>query len=56
MNEYMTTAELAERWRTTVETLANKRSKGQGPDYVKVGRKVLYKSEVILEYEQEFNL
>lgn len=39
---YLTTAEVAERCRTTVETVRYWRQTGYGPGGFKVGRRVLY--------------
>lgn len=39
---YLRAEELAERWDTTTKTLANWRSRGQGPAYVKLGMSVRY--------------
>jgi hypothetical protein len=33
-------------------TLANKRSRGEGPDYVKIGRKVRYQKSALDRYLQ----
>lgn len=40
---FLTPAELARRWRVSVQTLANWRSRQSGPPYVKLGRRVLYR-------------
>ncbi|MCA8254809.1 DNA-binding protein [Burkholderia sp. AU31624] len=45
--------EAAERLRTTVGTLAVWRVKGQGPRYIKMGRKVLYPLPEIEAFERE---
>lgn len=44
MPDYLTPKEMAERYRgaVTVETLANWRSAGSGPAFLKIGGKVLY--------------
>lgn len=51
--EMLTPAEVSERYRNTVtvRTLANWRSTRQGPPYVKVGGRVLYPKEGLLEWE-----
>ncbi len=52
LSDLLTTAELAKRWKTTVQTLANKRCNKTGPSYIKIGRKVLYKKNHIEKYEK----
>ena len=42
MNTYLTTAELAERLRTSPETCRYWRHVGYGPASIKIGRRVLY--------------
>lgn len=51
----LTAAELVERWGGVVsqQTLANWRSQGRGPTYVKIGRKVLYPIDAIEQFETE---
>ncbi len=52
-DQYMTPTELAVRWRdrVNIRTLANWRSSGQGPKFVKIGGRVLYLLKFIEEYE-----
>ena len=38
--QFLTTDELAERWRKSKRTLENQRGKKQGPNYLKVDGKV----------------
>lgn len=42
MSEYLTTGEVAEHYRTAVETVRYWRYIGYGPQSVKIGRRVLY--------------
>ncbi len=49
---YLTTVELAERWRTSPETCRYWRHIGRGPRSVKIGRRVLYDLADIEEYER----
>jgi predicted DNA-binding transcriptional regulator AlpA len=49
---YLNTQEVAERLRLSEGTLANWRTKGEGPQYVKLGRKVLYAVAEIDDYEK----
>lgn len=48
----MTTAELADRWVCSRGWIANQRSMGLGPDYVKINSKVLYPIAAVERYEQ----
>ena len=41
-NTLFTPSEVAKKYRIAVGTLANWRSQGRGPEYIKYGRKVLY--------------
>ena len=54
MNEiqHLNTEMLASRWGMSRQTLANQRSLGQGPPYVKLGAHVVYRLEDIEEYEE----
>lgn len=51
--EYITPDELIARWRgqVTKGTLANWRSKGTGPAYIKAGKAVLYPLDTLETYE-----
>lgn len=51
--QYLTPAELSARWRgsVTVGTLANWRAKNRGPDYVKIGGRVLYPLAAVEDWE-----
>lgn len=44
---------LAKRWDTTTQRLANLRSKGAGPPYLKIGTRVLYRMADVLAYEEQ---
>lgn len=48
---FMTPAEVAERHRKTVETLANERSRGEGLPFLKHGGKVLYRMSDVVAWE-----
>jgi hypothetical protein len=49
---FLTTDELADRWRcSSRQTLANMRSRGHGPRYVRIGGRVLYPWSAVAEYE-----
>jgi len=54
MSTFLTTAELAERWRTSVNKLANDRSLGRPhPEYFKRDRTVLYPLEAVEKFETD---
>ena len=42
MNEFMTTEQLAERWKIHRRTLSRWRTKGVGPKYIQIGHRALY--------------
>lgn len=48
----LTEAELAEYWGIRRNTLQKWRSTGVGPVYIKLGAKVVYPRESIIEYER----
>lgn len=50
---WLTTHELAERWRTSPETLRYHRYVGKGVASAKFGRRVLYRLEDVEAYERE---
>jgi hypothetical protein len=52
--EFLTPAQLAQRWRgvVTTGTLANWRSKGVGPSFTKLRGRVLYPLQAILSWEK----
>ena len=47
----LTPAELAQRWRCSRGWLANLRCRGEGPAYVKLGARVLYRQHDVAAYE-----
>lgn len=54
-NELLTAAELAKRWRGQIAegTLANWRSQGKGPRFLKMSGVILYPLDRIEEYEKK---
>lgn len=54
MNEraYLTSKEVADRWRLSDQTLANWRHAGKGPPFIRVGSRVLYPIEAINAFEK----
>lgn len=53
MHQYLTPDELVERYRGQINkrTLANWRSTGDGPEYTKIGGRVLYPSDGVTRWE-----
>jgi hypothetical protein len=51
--QFLTTQELADRWRKSKRTLENQRGKGVGVDYIKIDGKVLYDIGTIIAYENQ---
>jgi hypothetical protein len=49
----LTPEELAERWRISKGTLANWRVSGEGPRYIKFGRRVLYPLSEVEAFERK---
>lgn len=54
MNEiFLTSDQLAKRWVIRTETLSQWRWNGRGPQYLKIGRRVLYRIEDVLCFEEQ---
>ncbi|MBF6060568.1 helix-turn-helix domain-containing protein [Nocardia terpenica] len=53
MDKLWTPEELAEYFHTTVGQLANERTAGRGPRFVKRGRKILYRGSDIQRYLED---
>ena len=51
--DFFTPEELAQRWKTSEGYLANRRYQNRRPAYIKVGSKVLYPVDEIIEYEEK---
>lgn len=52
MNDlYLTSKDLAQRWRLAPQTLANWRHAGKGPPYIRIGARVLYPVDAVTAYE-----
>lgn len=51
---FLTPAQLAQRWNNSVSvgTLNNWRSQRKGPDFQKIGQRVLYPLAKVIEWEQ----
>lgn len=52
-NTYLTTKELSKRWKINPNTIEHWRTSGFGPEFIRIGRKVLYSLESILEFENK---
>ena len=51
-SSYLTSKEVAGRWRLSDHTLTNWRSAGKGPPFIRVGTRVLYPIEGIHAFEK----
>ncbi|MFA5900857.1 MAG: helix-turn-helix domain-containing protein [Hyphomicrobium sp.] len=49
--EFLTTEEVARRWRFKTASVANMRHNGTGPAFVKVGHSVRYRSREVTDFE-----
>lgn len=49
---FLTSDQLAKRWVIRTATLSQWRWNGRGPQYVKIGRRVLYRLEDVLCFEE----
>ncbi|MEV6304992.1 DNA-binding protein [Actinoplanes sp. NPDC051861] len=49
---HLSAPDLALRWRVTVGHLANERSAGRGPAYLKLGGRVVYRLADVEDYEE----
>ena len=45
--------ELAKRWGVTKKSIDNRRQRGQGPNYFKIGGKIRYDLKDVVKMEQE---
>lgn len=52
MGQFLTTAEVADRYRTVPGTVRYWRHIGYGPKGVKVGRRILYSEEELVRFDQ----
>jgi hypothetical protein len=50
---FLTSDQLAKRWIIRTETLSQWRWNGRGPQYLKIGRRVLYRLEDVLCFEEQ---
>lgn len=49
---FLNAKELSNRWRLSLQTLANWRHEGKGPPFIRVGARVLYPVEGINAFEK----
>jgi len=49
--EYLTSKELAKRWGYERQTLANWRSQGKGPRFIRIYGRILYAMKDIIQFE-----
>ncbi|MBF6286918.1 DNA-binding protein [Nocardia cyriacigeorgica] len=49
---HLTGSQLGERWGLPTQTLAQWRYLGKGPNYLKLGKKVVYPLSSVLEFER----
>ena len=49
--KHITQAELARRWRLSPRTLERWRWQGNGPAYLKIGGRIVYRKEDVAEFE-----
>lgn len=52
---YLTSKELAHRWRLSEQTLANWRHARKGPPFVRIGGRILYPTASLSDYEQQWH-
>lgn len=52
IDPYLTSEDLALRWKMAVHTLEQWRWKGHGPEFVKFGKRVLYHQKEIAQFEE----
>jgi excisionase family DNA binding protein len=52
-DSYLTPDEVAERMRITRGTLANWRSRGKGPKFIRFGQRILYSEQQISRFIEE---
>ena len=51
---YLTSKELAHRWRLSEQTLANWRHARKGPPFARMGGRILYPLSIIIQHEQQW--
>ena len=49
---HLTTEELAARWHMAKGTLSNWRNAGDGPAYIKLGKRILYPMSAVIDFER----
>lgn len=52
-NVYLTTKELSKRWKINPNTIEHWRTQGFGPEFIRIGRKILYSLESVTTFENK---
>ena len=52
---FLTTAEVAARWRISPRTLEGWRDKGVGPSYTRIGNRIRYRIDVVERAERDWS-
>nr|DAY63354.1 MAG TPA: helix-turn-helix domain protein [Caudoviricetes sp.] len=52
-NVYLTTKELSKRWKINPNTIEHWRTQGFGPEFIRIGRKILYSLDSIIAFENK---
>lgn len=50
----LTTSELSQRWQVSVKTLGTWRRINRGSKFIKIGNRVMYRMEDVLEFERNY--
>lgn len=53
LNNHLTQLDLARRWRLSPRSLERWRTTGEGPIFLKVGKRIVYRLEDVLAFEKE---
>jgi hypothetical protein len=51
--ETLTERQLAKRWNLSARTLQRWRKEGRGPDWMRIGRRILYSQAAVLAFEEQ---
>jgi hypothetical protein len=51
---YLTSKELAQRWRLSEQTLANWRHARKGPSFIRIGGRILYPISTTTDFERQW--
>jgi predicted site-specific integrase-resolvase len=53
MDKYLNSNEVSKRWGMSPQTLARWRCEGRGPQYMKIGGKILYRLQDVEQFERQ---